>query len=99
MKRFTILSLLFLMAVSFNSQAQTGEYAASLLKMQQLNGSAGTYDIIFKQLKAMKPNVSDSAWAAVKKDVYDVQIVKLNEQLVPVYQKYFTLEDIKALIA
>lgn len=94
-----MLNILFLFALTIMGNAQTEEYAASILKMQKLNGSLATYDMIFNQLKKAKPNVSDSAWTVVKKDVYDIQVEKLNQQLIPVYQKHFTLDDIKALIA
>jgi hypothetical protein len=99
MKKQIMLNILFLFALTIMGNAQTEEYAASILKMQKLNGSLATYDMIFNQLKKAKPNVSDSAWTVVKKDVYDIQVEKLNQQLIPVYQKHFTLDDIKALIA
>lgn len=99
MKRVATVSILMFSLFCIASYGQSNEYSQSLAKMQKLNGTMGTYDVVFNQLKAMKPNVNDSAWTAVKKDVYDVQIQKLNEQLVPVYQKHFSLEDINQLIA
>lgn len=71
--------------------------------MRQVNDSAGSinamYTQIVAQFKSMKPGVTEEQWAAVKKDVFDVEVAELNKQLIPVYKKYFTQDEVKAVIA
>ncbi len=45
-----------------------------------------------------KPKVLDIIWESVKADVFDMEIKKLNEQLVPIYNKHFTHEEVKELL-
>ena len=35
----------------------------------------------------------------LKKEVFDVEVAELNKQLIPIYKKHFTQEDVKAIIA
>ena len=92
-----------LLVASFAVKAQTEPSDADIIKMQQVNGSAGTvnamYPQIVAQLKTMKPGVTEEQWAAVKKEVFDVEVAELNKQLIPIYKKHFTQEDVKAIIA
>jgi hypothetical protein len=95
--------LAVLLVASFAVKAQTEATDADIIKMQQLNGTAGSieamYPQILAQLKTMKPGVSDEKWAAAKKEVFDVEVAELNKQLIPIYKKHFTQEDVKAIIA
>lgn len=99
-KLFFVLGLLFVQLVV---SAQTDAFEADIIKMQQLNGSQGTTDAMFGQIvaqfKASKPEVTDAKWAALKKDVFDVEVAALNKQLIPVYKKLFTQEEVKAIVA
>ena len=92
-----------LLVVSFVVKAQTEPTDADIIKMQQVNGSAGTinamYPQIVVQLKSMKPGVTEEQWAAVKKEVFDVEVAELNKQLIPIYKKHFTQDEVKAVIA
>ena len=45
------------------------------------------------------PEIQDEEWAKIKEDVFDAEIQKLEKQLIPVYKKNFTHEDVKAIIA
>lgn len=99
-KLFFVLGLLFVQLVV---SAQTDPFEADIIRMQQLNGSQGTTDAMFgrivTQFKASKPEVTDAKWAALKKDVFDVEVAELNKQLIPVYKKHFTQEEVKAIVA
>ncbi len=99
-KLFFVLGLLFVQLVV---SAQTDPFEADIIRMQQLNGSQGTTDAMFgrmvTQFKASKPEVTDAKWAALKKDVFDVEVAELNKQLIPVYKKLFTQEEVKAIVA
>ncbi|MFA6947137.1 MAG: DUF2059 domain-containing protein [Pedobacter sp.] len=106
MKDRNNLKLLFvsvLLLIGSTVFAQTDPFEADIMKMQQLNGSQGTTDAMFgrivAQFKASKPEVTDAKWAALKKDVFDVEVAELNKQLIPVYKKHFTQEEVKAIVA
>ena len=92
------LAVLLIAAVSVKAQADS--FDADIVKMQQLNGSADAmFSQIVMQFKSVKPGVTDEQWAAVKKDVYDVEVAELNKQLIPIYKKHFTQDEVKAVIA
>ena len=106
MKNQSNLKLVILLAfvfVGFGAFAQTDPFEADILKMQQINGSQGTTDAMFgqivAQLKASKPEVTEAKWAALKKDVFDVEVNDLKKMLIPVYKKLFTPEEVKAIVA
>ena len=84
-------------------KGQADSFDADIMKMQQVNGSVATTNSIFPQIVAQfrssKPDVTDAQWAAMKMDVFDVEVATLNEQLIPVFKKYYTQADIKAIIA
>ena len=98
-----LLCIAVLLVASFVVKAQTEPSDADIIKMQQVNGSAGSisamYPQIVAQLKSAKPGVTDEQWAAVKKEVFDVELVELSKQLIPIYKKHFTQEEVKAIIA
>ncbi len=88
--------------VSLTVKAQTSDYENDIMKFLEVNGSSESYDMIYDQLvtqyKMMKPDVPQDFWDSAKKDVFDKEIESLNKQLIPIYQKYFTHDDIKQLI-
>ena len=103
MKILNIRSLLcvavFLIA-AIGAKAQADSFDADIVKMQQLNGASNAmFSQIVMQFKSIKPGVTEEQWAAVKKDVFDVEVTELNKQLIPVYKKYFTQDEVKAIIA
>jgi len=99
----SLFCLSLLLVASFIVRAQTEPTDADIIKMQQLNGSSATTDAMYPQivaqLKTMKPGVSEEQWAAVKKEVFDIEVAELNKQLIPIYKKHFTQDDVKAIIA
>jgi len=98
-----LLCIAVILVASIVVKAQTEPTDADIIKMQQVNGSAGSVDAMYPrivaQLKAAKPGVTDEQWAAVKKEVFDVEIAELSKQLIPIYKKHFTQEEVKAIIA
>ena len=98
-----LLCIAVLLVASFIVKAQTQPTDADIIKMQQVNGSVGSintmYPQIEAQLKSTKPGVPQAKWAAVKKDVFDVELAELSKQLIPIYKKHFTQEEVKAIIA
>lgn len=101
MYKFLFIIGLCLAACVCNGQQSESE--KDILKLLEVNGSAATYDLAFEQMvaqyKMMKPNVPQVFWESAKRDVFDKEIVELNKKLIPVYQKCFTADEIKQLIA
>ena len=92
-----------LLLASFAVKAQTDSFDADIMKMQQVNGSAATTQSLFPrivaQLKPSNPNISEAQWTALKLEVFDAEVAALNEQLIPLFKKYFSQADVKAIIA
>ena len=88
---------------SFTVKTQADSFDSDIMKMQQVNGSNASANALFPriiaQLKQSKPDVPEAQWASLKMDVFDVEITSLNEQLIPVFKKYYTQEEVKAIIA
>ena len=96
----SLFCLAVLLVAAVTVKAQADSFDADIVKMQQLNGSADAmFSQIVMQFKSVKPGVTDEQWAAVKKDVYDVEVAELNKQLIPIYKKHFTQDEVKAVIA
>lgn len=83
--------------------AQTSDFDKDLEKLLQINGSTGTYNVVFDQmkpqLKMMKPGVPDSIWVNLKTEVFDTEVKELTKQMVPLYKKHFTHDDVKEMIS
>jgi|GEM_PF-338193 len=92
----------FLVA-TFSARGQADSFDSDIMKMQQVNGSNASANALFPriiaQLKQSKPDTSDAQWAALKMDVFDVEVASLNEQLIPVFKKYYTQEEVKTIIS
>jgi len=103
MKIYKIQHLFCLAVIIFAAiavKAQADSFDADIVKMQHLNGSAeAMYSQIVMQFKSIKPGVTEEQWATVKKEVFDVEVAELNKQLIPVYKKHFTQDEVKAIIA
>lgn len=100
---YKIIFIIGLSLATLVSKAQQTEQEKDILKLMEVNGSASGYDLAFEQIvsqfKMMKPNVPQLTWDMAKHDVFDKEIVELKKQLIPVYQKNFTAEEVKQLIA
>ncbi len=98
-----IFILVLLLGASGGLLAQTNSYDNDIEKLLQINGSTGTYDVMFNQLKQQlamgKPDVPDSVWSTLKTVVFDKEVTELTKQLVPLYKKHFTQKEVKEMIA
>jgi len=99
----TLFCMAGLMLSNITLKGQADSFDSDIMKMQQLNGSVATTNAMFPrivaQLKQSKPDVTDAQWSAMKMDVFDAEVATLNEQLIPVFKKYFTQDEVKAIIA
>ena len=106
MKKTRVLRLLcmavFILA-SVTVKAQADSFDSDIMKMQQVNGSNGSTNALFPrimaQIKQSKPDLTDSQISAMKLDVFDVEVASLNEQMIPVFKKYYTQSEVKEIIA
>jgi len=100
---YKILFVIGLCIVAFIGKAQQTEGEKQILKLMEVNGSAASYDLVYDQMvsqfKMMKPNVPQMIWDSAKREVFDKEIGYLKKELIPVYQKNFTPEEVKQLIA
>lgn len=92
----------FLLA-SLLATAQTSDFEKDIEKLLSVNGSSASYDLAFDQMvaqfKMMKTEAPDEVWKQVRSEVFDKEIAALTKQLIPIYKKHFTHEDIKGMIA
>jgi uncharacterized protein len=100
---YKIIFIIGLSLAMLVGHAQQTEQEKDVLKLMEVSGSAASYDLVFQQLvsqlKMMKPDVPQATWDQVKQDVFDKEIVYLKKDLIPVYQKNFTADEVKQLIA
>ena len=83
--------------------AQNDQFEKDVRHLLDINGSkeqfAMTSQQLIQQFKQQSHDIADSVWAVVKEDIIGPAFRELTEKMIPVYQKHFTHEEIKALIA
>ncbi len=71
--------------------------AAEIWKMLKLNGTEKLMDQVKEQMISLvrkkQPNISEAIWDRVQKDMNTHELL---EKMIPLYDKYYSLEDIKA---
>lgn len=102
-RKFTLLCLAGFILASFTVKGQADSFDSDIMKMQQVNGSNASTNALFPrimaQIRQSKPDLTDARIAAMKIDVFDVEVASLNEQLIPVFKKYYTQSEVKEIIA
>jgi len=97
-----IFYILALLLASFLTGAQTSEFEKDIERFLSINGSTATYDLAFEQMvaqfKMKRADAPDEIWKEVRVQIFDKEISTLNKMLIPIYMKYFTHSEIKALI-
>ncbi|MCC6461938.1 MAG: DUF2059 domain-containing protein [Saprospiraceae bacterium] len=97
MKKLLLATALCLMAVAAFSQTTTK--TAQIRKLLELSGSGKMgvmmMDNLLPALKNLAPDAPADFWEEVQKEVHPEDIVEL---VVPIYDKYYTEEDIRQLI-
>ena len=100
---YKIIFIIGLALATLISKAQQTDAEKDILKLMQVNRSAASYDLVYDQMvsqfKMMKPSVPQITWDMAKREVFDKEIAELQKQLIPLYQKNLTAEEIKQLIA
>ena len=103
MKLKTTITVILMALCAMSITAQDDAYSKDILKMLSINGSSGTYDVIYTQLvsgmKMQKPGVPQDTWDKIKTEVFDKQIEELNKKMIPVYKKHLSHAEVKEIIA
>jgi len=99
MKRLLLLALVTTFASTSTIQAEiTKEKEAEIERMFQLTGMEKLMNQMMDQMiSAMKqqtPNVPDSFWTKFQKKINTREFL---EKIIPLYDKYYTIEDLKAV--
>jgi hypothetical protein len=99
MKKIFAISLL-LIFVSFQSLSQETEVQKNIKELLVLTGSAELGIQVGKQLMAnfskAFPDVSQDFWDGFMKEIKPNDLINL---IIPIYEKHYTAEEIKELIA
>ena len=94
-----IIIVFFICILSFSAFSQTTVKKEKIKKMFELTGSAKSGEQLVEQiittLQKANPDVEQEFWDGCKKDLNMGDIVNL---LIPIYDKYYTEEDIDQLI-
>ncbi|RPE12994.1 DUF2059 domain-containing protein [Chitinophaga lutea] len=95
----TIVVLLIFIGCTFAASAQSMAKAESVKELAALTGMrqlmVQMMDQLFAQFKAQMPDVGDTAWAEMRKEIV---VDELLEMMVPVYQKNFSEEEMREMI-
>lgn len=103
MKTRTVIVSILLTLCVMTSLAQDA-FEKDIIKLQQVNGSAATYDMVFNQLKAQMKmqaqmkNAPEEVWTELQDSVFKVEITNLNSKIAPIYKKHFSHDEITELI-
>ena len=94
--------LLFLCTVGVKAQDET--YKKAFKEMLEVSGSNATFDQMPQIMEAMKDRMTSTPDGKKAMEGFDFNILKedmdfLMDSLIPVYYKYYTLKDLKKIIA
>jgi hypothetical protein len=78
------------------------EFEKDILKYLEINGTKESMPIVidqlFSQVKSMYPTVPDAYWTEVKAELSKNGMDDLFKEMIPVYKKHFTHQEIKDII-
>jgi hypothetical protein len=99
MKKLLVLFTIAFIFISLSFSQDNKEYSNALKKMFELSGSEESYKMVIKQVIYMQKskNPYDTDWTEIEKELLKTSMSDLVEMLVPVYQKYMTIDDIKEM--
>jgi hypothetical protein len=100
MKKFICLITITIISCLPTFGQNDKEYSSTLKKMFELSGSEESYKVAIKQVIYVykSKNPYDVNWDEIEKEFTKTSLNDLVEMLVPVYQKYMTIDDIKEII-
>jgi hypothetical protein len=101
MKKALLVTLLIICSFNLPAQAQVApEKRAEIEKMLQVMGMEKTMTLMMTQMlgnfKKAMPDTPAEVWTKMEKKM---DVHELIEKIIPVYDKYYTLDDLKAVNA
>lgn len=99
MKKLIALFTIVFVFSSLSFSQENKEYSTALKKMFELSGSEESYKMAIKQVIYMhkSKNPYDTDWTEIEKELLKTSMSDLVEMLVPVYQKYMTIDDLREM--
>lgn len=95
------LFLLLLCSLSVQSFSQNAEYKAAVQAMFEASGSDATFKAALSQMMSMLrgqySSVDASIWDELEAEFMKSSMMDLLDEMVPVYQRHMSLEDLKAI--
>lgn len=103
-KRILLALVLLCSCLSLNAQEKTDDpYKQRVDEILRLSNSEGTFELIIPQLfstfRQQMPNVPAEFWSGMEKKFIEQGREEIAKIYLPLYRKYFTLEDLDGLIA
>lgn len=102
MKKFIVLFSVMLLSVTISYGQENTTYRQTLQKMMQVTGAQATYNAVIEQMisafKVQKPEVPAAVWNEFGVAFSKSAATDILDLLLPIYQKHFTEEDLKATI-
>lgn len=99
MKTFVLLTLLSF-GISLSVKAQDTAFQQDILHLIEISGSkqvsAQVFDQMVLSFNQSFPDIPEVFWQEMKKEINTNDFIRM---LLPIYEKYYTHADIKALIA
>ena len=100
-KFFKVIIFLFLISATVSGQDDK-DYSKTLKKMFKVSGTEDTYQAAIMQMivlfKQQYPSVGADIWDSLEKEFLNSSLNDLTEMLVPVYEKYISIEDLEEVI-
>lgn len=103
MKKSVLVTLFTLFCCYIFAQDINQDYKDALLDMLKSSGSEEAYQTAIDQMinmqKTQNPGIENEFWDKFSAEMKSSSLDDLTEMLVPVYQKYLTIEDLKEIVA
>lgn len=85
------------------AEAPSADYVAAIDKFLEVSGSKETmkaqFPVLMNTLKNMLPNIPEDVFAKIEAKYRELFFNRMVELIAPIYNRYFTLEELKNYIA
>jgi hypothetical protein len=103
MKRSLLIAILSLILTCHNYGQTDDSYEKTLKKMFEVSGTEKNYEVVIHQMidlfRNQNTEVDSEVWNELEKEMLRSALLDLAEMLAPVYAKYISEDELKAVIA